>query len=63
MSRTSKPNDVIIEFTPTSGHFVKVSAIDIYTHEEVCIVGDKRRNRQELVDIVVKKLRYVQGKR
>lgn len=57
-----RDSDVIIEFVQ-SGNVVKVSAIDVYTHEEVSLVGDPRRSRDELTQLAVRKLRYVQSKR
>lgn len=52
---------VIIEFI-RRGAYVKVSAIDPGTGDEVSIVGDPARGEASLKQIAVKKLRYVQQK-
>ncbi|SDF78490.1 hypothetical protein SAMN05216241_102344 [Limimonas halophila] len=49
---------VIIEFIPR-GRFVKVSAMDVKTLTEVCIVGDAQQSEDELKRTAKQKLRYV----
>ncbi len=65
MVRHRKPDEgggVILEYMQM-GQYVKVSAIDVITHEEVSIVGDARQGEQRLASIAMRKLRYVQSKR
>ena len=52
---------VIIEFI-RRGAYVKVSAIDPSTGDEVSIVGDPARGEASLSQTAVKKLRYGQQK-
>jgi hypothetical protein len=58
------PNDdrVIIEFIQM-GAYVKVSAIDPNTGDEVSIVGDPMRGEAALKQLAAKKLRFVQQKK
>lgn len=53
---------VIIEFL-RMGAYVKVSAIDPDTYDEVSIVGDPMRGEAALKMTAVRKLRYVQQKK
>ena len=53
---------VIIEYS-VKGQYVKVSAIDALTHEEVSIVGDARYSKEYLARQAIKKLRLMQSKR
>jgi hypothetical protein len=53
---------VIIEFI-RMGRYVKVSAVDAVTHEEVSLIGDARHTKDYLAQLAVKKLRHVQKKR
>ena len=53
---------VMIEYR-IQGRFVKVSAIDPITHEEVSIIGDARYPKEYLAEQAVKKLRVRQEKR
>lgn len=57
----SSDDRVIIEFI-RRGAYVKVSAIDPMTGDEVSIVGDPARGELSLKQTAVKKLRYVQQK-
>ena len=52
------PQGALIEYIPR-GAYVKVSAVDPVTHEEVSIVGDPRSGSQRLSHEAVKKLEYV----
>lgn len=62
MAMASANDDrVIIEFIQR-GAYVKVSAIDPITGDEVSIVGDPARGEMSLKQTAVKKLRYVQQK-
>ena len=55
---TSRAFDgVIVEFVQV-GSYVKVSAIDTRTHEEVSIVGDPRRGEAALKQTAVRKQVY-----
>jgi hypothetical protein len=53
-----REDGVIIEFIPR-GRFVKVSAMDVKTLTEVCIVGDAQQSQDELKRTAKQKLRYV----
>lgn len=53
---------LIVEFQVV-GAYVKVSAVDPVTLEEVSIVGDPRRGEAALSALAVRKLRYVQQRR
>lgn len=53
---------VIIEFIQM-GAYVKVSAIDPVTYDEVSIVGDPRRGETALKQAAIRKLRFVQDKK
>ena len=55
-------NNIIIEYS-VRGRYVKVSAIDSVTHEEVSIVGDARHDKDFLAQQAIKKLRFMQNKR
>lgn len=57
-----KDEGVIIEFRPV-GAYVKVSAVDPSTLDEVSIVGDPRQGEAALSALAVRKLRYVQRQR
>ena len=57
-----KADNVIIEFT-RYGRYVKVTAIDCITHEEVSMIGDARHTQTHLKNMAVKKLRHVQRSR
>ncbi len=52
------PRGALIEFIPR-GAYVKVSAVDPVSHEEVAIVGDRRVGSEALSLEAVKKLEYV----
>ena len=56
------PQGALIEFLPR-GAYVKVSAVDPVSHEEVSIVGDRRRGSAALSLEAVKKLEYVLGRK
>ena len=56
------PQGALIEFLPR-GAYVKVSAVDPVSHEEVSIVGDRRRGSAALALEAVKKLEYVLGRK
>ncbi len=45
------------------GKYVKVSALDPVTTEEVSIVGDAEASQEELSRIAVRKLEYVLNKK
>ncbi len=62
MTRERTNDNVILEFI-SHGRYVKVTAIDVITHEEVCLVGDARQTKAYLSRLAVKKLRRVQSKR
>lgn len=64
MARRGEANDsqIIIEYR-ANGRFVKVSAIDSLTNEEVSIIGDARHPKEYLASQAVKKLRFMQQKR
>ena len=47
--------EYIIEYV-SQGAYVKVSAIDTYSGEEVSIVGDPKAGEKALQDIAVRKL-------
>lgn len=53
---------LIVEFQVV-GAYVKVSAVDPATLEEVSIVGDPRQGEAALSALAVRKLRYVQRRR
>jgi hypothetical protein len=61
MARAGGEN-VIIEFI-RMGRYVKVTAVDVITHEEVCLIGDARHTQEYLKQMAVKKLRRMQQKR
>lgn len=52
------PKGALIEFVPR-GAYVKVSAVDPVSHEEVSIVGDPRRGSEALSVEAVRKLEFV----
>ena len=52
------PRGALIEFVPR-GAYVKVSAVDPVSHEEVSIVGDRRAGSETLSLEAVRKLEYV----
>ncbi|WP_425404695.1 DUF6898 family protein [Hwanghaeella sp.] len=52
------PEGALIEYVP-SGAYVKVSAVDPVTREEVSIVGDPRSGAKRLSLEAVKKLEFV----
>ena len=52
------PRGALIEFVPR-GAYVKVSAVDPVSHEEVAIVGDRRAGSETLSLEAVRKLEYV----
>lgn len=54
-------NSVIIEFM-RYGNYVKVTAIDCITHEEVSMIGDARHTQSHLKKMAIRKLRRVQQK-
>ncbi len=56
------PADVIIEYR-VQGRYVKVSAVDPVTYEEVSIMGDARYPKEYLASQAVKKLRKLQQNR
>ena len=58
---TANDDRVIIEFI-WRGAYVKVSAIDPSTGDEVSIVGDPARGEASLKQTAARKLRYVQQK-
>ncbi len=53
--------DYIVEFI-SLGESVKVTIMDPNNLREVSIVGPARAPRQNLIDIAIRKLRYVLGK-
>lgn len=55
-------DNIIIEYV-VQGAYVKVTAIDMITHEEVVTIGDIRYNKEALARIAVQKLRLMQQKR
>lgn len=52
---------IYFEFS-VAGAFVKVSAIDGTTGEEVCIVAPRNTPQNDLEDLARRKLEFVQGK-
>lgn len=62
MSEPVDSSNVILEFIK-HGRYVKVTAIDVITREEVSLVGDARQTKDYLSKLAVKKLRRVQSKR
>ncbi len=59
---TRSADNVIIEFVQY-GKYVKVTAIDCITGEEVSTMGDARHSQAYLKKIAIQKLRRVQQKR
>ena len=59
--RRNKNYDIIFEFIP-QGRYVKVSAVDIKTGTETCIVADRRTRIEPLKTMATKKLSYVMSK-
>jgi hypothetical protein len=55
---TILPQGAIIEFV-AQGSYVKVSAVDPITYEEVAIVGDPSAGNKRLQDIVCRKLERI----
>jgi len=55
-------NRIIIEFHHV-GSYVKVSAVDPVSYDEVSIVGDPARGEHALKLAALRKLRYVQEKK
>ncbi|GAB6053571.1 hypothetical protein JCM17960_23910 [Magnetospira thiophila] len=54
--------EILIEFYHV-GRYVKVSAIDPLTNVEVCIVGDPKRSKEELIEVARRKLMMVLRKK
>ena len=54
-----RESDTIIEFI-RRGNVVKVTAIDAESGVEASIVGDPKASRQQLEDLAMQKLRWVQ---
>lgn len=61
MSRNNR-DGIIIEMVGI-GRYVKVSAIDTKTGEEVSIVGDPAHSQEMLRRTAIRKLQYVQNKK
>ncbi len=53
-----KLREVLFEFV-IQGNYVKVIAVDPISNTEIAIVGDRRRGRDELQRVAIKKLIYV----
>ena len=54
----SQPDEVLFEFRRV-GRVVKVSALDVTTNTEVCIVGAANAGEYALKMAVLRRLRYV----
>lgn len=57
-----KGSEVYLEYI-TVGQYLKVTAIDAVTGDEVSFVADPSASKKQLEDLAVKKLRYVQKKK
>ena len=53
-----KLREVLFEFV-IQGNYVKVIAVDPISNTEISMVGDRRRGREELQRIAIRKLSYV----
>ena len=55
-------DEYIVEFT-VHKNVVKVTAFDPETLEEVSIVGSPKATRQQLAELAIRKLKYMQSKK
>ena len=55
-------SEIYLEYI-TVGQYLKVTAIDAVTGEEVSFMADPSTPKKQLEDLAIKKLRYVQEKK